>query len=141
MFNDITVVLSDVPPTLAAGWAVWFGAGVLLAMWSRKAKANLEIYQAMATRTVARAKSGPRQASSLAEPRAIAEPRPAAVAAPRSKPSPIVVGDPFGDLATLLDQPTAAAPPAPVFRAPGESPILNSAGSPILRNNDPEPKF
>ena len=140
MFNDITLVLADVPPTLAAGWAVWFGAGVLLAMWSRKAKANLEMHQAIPTRTVARAKSGPRHAS-VAEPRAMAEPRPAAAAAPRPKPSPIVVGDPFGDLATLLDQPAEAAPPAPVFRTPGESPIVNSAGSPILRNNDPEPKF
>jgi hypothetical protein len=113
---------------------------VLLAVWFRKAKANLEMQQTVATRTVARAKSGPR-ATSMAAPRAAAEPRPATVAAPRPKPSPIVVGDPFGDLATLLDQPTEAAPSAPVFRTPGESPILNSAGSPVLRNNDPKPKI
>ena len=140
MFNDLIGAVSDVPPTLAAGWAVWFGAGVLLAIWFRKAKANLEMQQTVATRTVARAKSDPR-AMSMAAPRAAAEPRPATVAAPRPKPSPIVVGDPFGDLATLLDQPTEAAPSAPVFRTPGESPILNSAGSPVLRNNDPKPKI
>ena len=136
MVNDIIGVLYDVPPTLAAGWAVWFGAGILLAMWSRKAKADAETYHVAATRTVARAKSGPRSSST-----AMTEPRPAAAAAPRPKPSPLVVGDPFGDLATLLDQPTEGPPPAPVFRTPGESPILNSAGSPVLRNNDPEPKF
>ena len=154
MFNDIMELLSDIPVTLVAGWAVWFGAGVLLAVWYRKAHTDLELQPAVATRTVARAKSGPRQAVSaeprvIAEPRAIAEPRlvtpktfseggPIAVAAPRPKPAPIVVGDPFGDLATLLDQP-AAETPSPAFRTPGESPILNSAGSPVLRNIDPEP--
>ena len=148
MFNNIVELLSDIPVTLMAGWGVWFTAGVLLAVWYRKAQANLELQPAVATRTVTRAKSGPRQAVS-AEPRAMAEPRTATtkvfgdlapVAAPRSKPAPIVVGDPFGDLATLLDQP-AAETPAPAFRTPGESPILNSAGSPVLRNNDPEPKY
>ena len=48
---------------------------------------------------------------------------------------PLVVGDPFGDLSTLLDQPPAA-PPAPSHRAPGDSPILNSAGLPVQRVND-----
>ena len=141
MFNDIMELLSDIPVTLMAGWAVWFGAGVLLAVWYRKAQADLELQPAVATRTVARAKSGPRQAVS-AEPRVMAEPRIATtkvfgdigpVAAPRPKPAPIVVGDPFGDLATLLDQPAAAAP-APSHRTPSDSPILNSAGSPILRD-------
>lgn len=136
MFNEMIAVLSEVPSTLAAGWAVWFGAGVLLAMWFRKARADAEMHPVAATRTVARVKSGPRPS-----PAALTEPRPAAAATPRPKPAPIVVGDPFGDLATLLDQPAEAAPPAPVFRAPAESPILNSAGSPVLRNNDPEPKF
>lgn len=151
MFNDMMELLSDIPLTLAAAWGVWFGAGALLAVWYRKAHANLELQPAVATRTVARAKSGFRHTVS-SEPRAMAEPRvatpksfgeggPVAVAAPRSKPAPIVVGDPFGDLATLLDQPAAETSAAPVFRTTGESPILNSAGSPVLRNSDPEPKY
>lgn len=149
MFNAMMDLLSDVPPTLAAGWAVWLGAGLLLATWYRKAQANLEVHHAVASRTVARAKSGPppvaeaRQmpdARPMPEPRPVAEPRLVAVARP--KPSPISVGDPFGDLATLLDQPAASAPPpAPSYRVPGDSPILNSAGSPVLRKSDPEPGY
>jgi hypothetical protein len=139
MVNDMMDLLSDVPATLAAAWAVWLGAGLLLAMWYRKAKAEAEfaVPQAMAARTVARAKSGPRP---VAEARPMTEPRPVAVARP--KPAPISVGDPFGDLATLLDQPgESAPPPAPAYRVPSESPILNSAGSPVLRKNDPDPGY
>lgn len=137
MVNDMMDLLSDVPGTLAAGWAVWLGSGLLLAMWYRKAKDNFEMPQVLAARTVARAKSGPRP---VAEARPVVEPRPAAVARP--KPAPISVGDPFGDLATLLDQPAESAPPpAPAYRVPSESPILNSAGSPVLRKNDPDPGY
>lgn len=133
MFNDMMHFWSGVPSTLAAAWAVWLGTGALLAVWYRKAKANLDLQPVAVSRTVARATSTIRPA---------AEPRQAAVAVPRPKPTPIVVGDPFGDLATLLDQPASETPtPTPVFRTPGESPILNSAGSPVLRNSDPEPKF
>jgi hypothetical protein len=145
MVNDMMDLLSDVPATLAAAWAVWLGAGLLLAMWYRKAKAEADfaVPQAMAARTVARAKSGPRpvaEARPMAEPRPLAEPRPIAPARP--KPAPISVGDPFGDLATLLDQPAESAPPpAPAYRVPSESPILNSAGSPVLRKNDPDPGY
>ena len=58
MFNEMMELLSDVPPTLAAGWAVWIGAGALLVMWYRKAKANVEMHPAVASRAVTRAKSG-----------------------------------------------------------------------------------
>jgi len=138
MFNNLMDLLSDVPPTLTVGWAVWFGAGLLLATWYRKAKAEPEVHHAMASRTVA----SPRpvaEARPMPEPRAVAEPRLVAVARP--KPSPISVGDPFGDLATLLDQPSESAPPTPSYRVPGDSPILNSAGSPVLRKNDPDPGY
>ncbi len=50
MFNNMMELLSDVPPTLAAGWAVWFGAGLLLATWYRKAKADPEVHHAVASR-------------------------------------------------------------------------------------------
>lgn len=132
MFNEMMHLLSDVPPTLAAGWAAWLGTGALLVMWYRKAKANFEMQPAPAARAVTRAKSGPRPAAVTTEP------RPIAVAVPRPKPTPIVVGDPFGDLATLLDQP-AAEIKTPSYRTPGDSPILNSAGSPVLRKNEQEP--
>jgi hypothetical protein len=141
MFNQMIELLSDVPATLAAAWAVWFGAGALLVMWYRKARTDFEMQPAVAApRAVPRAKSGPRPAAMIAEPRPAAEPRPVAVAVPRPKPTPIVVGDPYGDLATLLDQPAEDTQP-PAFRKPGDSPILNSAGSPILRKNDDEPKY
>jgi hypothetical protein len=155
MFNNMMDSLSEVPTLLAAGWAVWFGAGALLVMWYRKAKADAEMQPAMVSRAVTRAKSGPRPTAEPrsfteprpVEPRPVAEPRPATDARPavtvaRPKPSPIVVGDPFGDLATLLDQPTDLAPAsAPSSRVPGDSPILNSAGSPVRRSNDPEPNY
>lgn len=143
MFNNMIGFLSDVPPMLATGWAVWLGAGVLLVMWYRKAKADAEMQPAVVSRAVTRAKSGPRPAADprTVEPRPVTDARPAVTVA-RPKPSPIVVGDPFGDLATLLDQPTDAAPaPAPSSRVPGDSPILNSAGSPVLRTNDTEPNY
>ena len=185
--NEVLEMLADVPPTLAVAWAVWFGAGALLAVWYRKAKLNDDLYPAAAVRTVAKTKSAPRPSTRptadlrvSSEPRTMpsglqmsfdempsepvaaepygtptsspyGEPRrdvaaaaparegprmaptPVAAAAPRPKPAPVVVGDPFGDLATLLDQPAAAAP-APSHRTPSDSPILNSAGSPILRD-------
>ena len=60
---------------------------------------------------------------------------PAAPAAARASrgTSPVSVGDPYGDLATLLDQPSTAAPAQP--RVPSDSPILNSSGAPMLRND------
>jgi hypothetical protein len=55
-----------------------------------------------------------------------------------------VIGDPFGDLATLLDQATAPAttPAAPsaaapsAQRSPADSPILNSSGFPVRRADE-----
>ena len=119
MVTDILNVLASVPPPLAAAWAVWLGAGVLLSWWYRRAKATLALQQAAASRALARARSGPRPASG---PRPPATPRPAPAA-------PVVVGDSFGELETRLAQ------PAGDHRMPGESPILNLAGSPVLRNS------
>ena len=85
MFNEMMQLLSDVPPTLAAGWAVWFGTGALLVMWYRKAKANFEMEPAVgpgATRGDPR-ESGPRPAPVRGWRR---EPRPVTVAVPRPKP-------------------------------------------------------
>ena len=38
MFNELLEVLADVPLTLVAGWAAWFGVGALLVLWFRRAK-------------------------------------------------------------------------------------------------------
>lgn len=143
MMNEVFDILRDVPPMIGIGWVVWFGTGALLVLWYRKAQAAAA-FAPVAARPVSRAKSGPRQTATA---------RPASHAAPavddapsldlsaldatvpalpkaKAKAAPIVVGDPFGDLATLLDQPNAQAE-TPKFRTPGESPILNSAGEPL----------
>ena len=130
MFNDLFELLADVPLTLVTAWAVWFGTGALLVLWFRRV--NYEVaYPAPAARPVSKPKPASRPSSS---PELHAtEPHPSDTAAERHKP-PVVVGDPFGDLATLLDQPGAAAQtePAPAPpRAPADSPILSSSGSPI----------
>ena len=124
MFNDLFELLADVPPMLAAAWAVWLGAGALLIVWFRRVTYEVA-FAAPAPRPVSKPKPVPRPAPG---PDLHATETHATEPTERPKP-PVVVGDPFGDLATLLDQPPAAAPTEP--RAPAESPILSSAGSPI----------
>ena len=159
MVNNMLELLAVVPPMLATAWAAWFIAGGALVLWYRRAD-DLEFVPAPAPRPVARPKPASRPPSGVRpEPVAAApaasveaavlddtshlyEPPPALVPpAPRER-TPAVIGDPFGDLATLLDQPqhTAAATPAPAaHRAPGDSPILSASGSPIRRANGNEP--
>ena len=160
--TEVFEILADVPTTLAAAWAVWFGAGALLIMWYRKARLDGDLQPVAAARPVTRAAATPRpraearstasglqmsfdsqpESASYGTPTEYVAPVAAAapVAPRRPKAAPVVVGDPFGDLATLLDQPGATAAPAPApappqpHRTPGDSPILNSAGSPILRD-------
>jgi hypothetical protein len=129
MFNDLFELLADVPLTLATAWAVWLGAGALLVLWFRRVDYEVE-YSAPAPRTVSKPKPVSRSSPS-AEMHAGEHGND--TAAERHKP-PVVVGDPFGDLATLLDQPagvTQPEPPPTPPRAPAESPILSSSGSPI----------
>ena len=150
MFNDLFELLADVPPMLAAAWAVWLGAGVLLIVWFRRVTYEVE-FAAPAPRPVSKPKPVARPSSS---PDMLApETHTTDAPAERQKP-PVVVGDPFGDLATLLDQPAAvphhagervAGAPAAASsepRAPAESPILSSSGSPIRRaNNSNDPNI
>jgi hypothetical protein len=159
MVNNMMQMLADVPPMLASAWVAWFLAGGALALWYRRAT-ELEYAPAPAPRTTAKPKPAPRPPSGVrrdepmpaeAAPEMLDEnshlyapPEPVApVAAARDK-KPVVIGDPFGDLATLLDQPLAPAaapteaPKTP--RPPADSPILSSAGSPLLRT-DREPKL
>jgi hypothetical protein len=148
MMNDLLELLRDVPPVISLGWVAWLGTGAALVVWYRKAQAAALLEPAL-PKPSARTKPASRPASGtrpLSGSRAAATSAPADVApepepytadpvmpvVPKAKPkaAPIVVGDPFGDLATLLDQPAAQAE-APRFRTPGESPILNSAGEPM----------
>jgi hypothetical protein len=151
-------MLADVPPMLAAAWAAWFIAGGMLAFWYRTASFELEYAPVAAPRAPARPKPATRPSSGVPHEAAPVVPEaPVEAAAPQSyelppalepvaprEKKPVVIGDPFGDLATLLDQMApAAAPPAPpavANRAPGDSPILSSSGFPVRRAND-EPKL
>jgi hypothetical protein len=142
MADKLLQVLADVPPMLIAAWTAWFIAGGMLAMWFRRAP-EMEFAPAPTPRSVAPL---PRPATKPAsgmttlglfgreavEQSTVIDDAPAPVR-DRRAPTPVVSGDPFGDLATLLDQPAPAS-----FRTPGESPILNSAGSPMLRDQDPK---
>ncbi len=144
MMNQILQILSDVPPTLVAGWAAWLAGGMLLMLWYRKAKASMDLAPVVSRAKTARPSSGvhtssvrppsPSPARASADTRPAPEPMPLhqqvpVVARPKPKATPIVVGDPFGELATLLDQPGAQETSS--FRTPGDSPILNSAGEPM----------
>ena len=151
MVTNMIDMLADVPPMLASAWAAWFLLGGALAFWYRRAT-DLEYAPVAAPKPVPRPKpatrppSGVRREAAPVEPEPaplddtshLYEPPPAAPVTAREK-KPVVIGDPFGDLATLLDQPQAAAPVP--HRAPGDSPILSATGSPIRRNNDYEPKL
>ena len=143
MVNNMMEFFADVPPLLLAAWGSWFLAGGVLALWYRRAT-ELE-YAPAVPRAVTRPKSTVRAAAVPVEPMPepvddtpyLDEPEVAAPVAAREK-KPVVMGDPFGDLAMLLDQ--TIAPPAPAVRAPGDSPILSSSGVPFRRAND-EPKL
>jgi hypothetical protein len=147
MMNQILQSLSDVPPTLVAGWTAWLVGGMLLMVWYRKAKASMDLAPVVSRAKTARPPSSvsssairpATSARSSSDARPTPEPMPVhqqipVVARPKPKATPIVVGDPFGELATLLDQPGAQETSS--YRTPGDSPILNSAGEAMNRNNE-----
>lgn len=160
MVNNMMEMLADVPPMLAAAWLAWFVAGGMLAAWYRRASLELEFAPA-APRPVAKPKPAPRPSADVRRETAPVVPEaPVEAAAPQSyelppalepvaprEIKPVVIGDPFGDLATLLDQaaesqaakaaPAPPAVPAP-HRAPSESPILSSTGFPMRRDDEPK---
>ena len=152
MANNMMQMLADVPPMLIAAWTAWFIAGGVLAMWYRRASLAAEFAPAPALRPAPRPRPAARPSSEVSAPVVPSEPpaafetshlldQPPVGAREKRATVPVVVGDPFGDLATLLDQPTPGTPPSPAHRTPADSPILNSAGSPIRRANDREPKL
>jgi hypothetical protein len=142
MANTMMEMLADVPPMLIAGWMAWFVAGGVLATWYRRASLEEEFAPVSAQRAVVRPKPASKpspEAWSLpvaGEEPVVAMPlqETPAPAAARSK-GPLTVGDPYGDLATLLDQPSNATSTQPSPREPAASPILSSAGSVLFRND------
>lgn len=141
---NLMEVLATIPSTIAIGWTAWFLAGGVLAFWYRRAS-QLEFAPALPAtpRPVSRPKSAVRPPSSPSRS-AVApvqeapienayEPPPGVAPVAAREKKPVVIGDPFGDLATLLDQPQSNAS---ANRSPNDSPILGSAGSPIRRAND-----
>lgn len=118
LLNDLVGMAADVPPMMAVQWAAWLAVGLILTIWHRRARTAF-VYDA--PRQPSRPKSGVRPPSGVKPPR------------PAPAPAPMVSGDPFGELETMLEQ------PAGTHRTPGESPILSSAGSPILRAADQAP--
>jgi hypothetical protein len=142
MFNDWFELLADVPMTLVLAWVGWFATGVLIVMWYRRAD-QFEAAMPAAPRQAATPKPKPASrptspdvdaAVPAAEPHLSADGRDLT-----GRKAPVVIGDPFGDLATLLDQPGPAVAseytPPPLTqespRSPADSPILSSAGSPM----------
>jgi hypothetical protein len=99
LINDLISLVMQIPPMLAAQWAAWFFAGLVLSIWSRREKSRLVVHK------VPKHKSGVR---------------------PPAKPSksvPLSSGDAFGELEQLLDD-----KPSGMHRRPGdESPVLAEA--------------
>ena len=107
LINDIVDLLMGMPRMLAVGWGVWFVAGLVLSIWTRREKSRLVVHAHV---PAPRPKSGPRPAARVA------------------KPVPHTNGDPFGDLEALFNQ-----APEGSHRMPGEVP----APAPAPAINEP----
>jgi hypothetical protein len=117
LINDLVAMLSDIPRTLAIGWGLWFVLGLVLSIWSRRAKLGAYAY-----------------ASDTPAPRPKSGPRPSARATAKSAPPSS--GDAFGDLEQIFNsvqegthrmpgEAPAAAAPAPAVSGPvRNAPVL-----------------
>jgi hypothetical protein len=102
LINDVIGMLEELPRTLAAGWATWLFAGLLLSVWQRRDSRRLVVLG-----PATRQKSGVRPPPGVPTPA-----RPV-------KSVPMSSGDAFGELEALLEPPTGS------HRMPGEaSPVL-----------------
>jgi hypothetical protein len=110
--DDVIALLLDIPPMLAAGWGLWFAAGLGLSIWSRREKMMVwDDYPEAPSVAVKAPTTAERHARQQAK-------------APHS------AGDAFGELEALLDQQTQGA-----HRMPGEAPAAApapAAESPVL---------
>ena len=108
--DDLIALLLDIPPMLAAGWLLWFAAGLGLSIWGRREKMMVWDYPAEAPSVAVKA---PTQAERHARQQAKA---------------PHSAGDAFGELEALLDQQSQST-----HRMPGEAPAAApAAASPVL---------
>jgi hypothetical protein len=104
LLNDLIGMLEDLPRTLAAGWASWLFAGLLLSVWQRRDSRRLVV--------VGQTK---RQELGVRAPA-----RPV-------KSVPASSGDAFGELEALLESPSGS------HRLPGEiSPVLTEPSRPAV---------
>jgi len=102
LINDLIGMLEDLPRTLAAGWATWLFAGLLLSVWQRRDSRRLVVLG-----------PGKRQKSGVRLPTGVPAPGRSVKSVPASS------GDAFGELEALLEPPTGS------HRMPGEaSPVL-----------------
>ena len=112
LINDLIAFLEELPRTLAAGWATWLFAGLLLSVWQRRESRRLVVLA-----------PAPRQKSGVRPPSGVrAQARPVVTSVPMSS------GDAFGELEALLEPQT----PAGTQPVPGEA-------SPVLTESTPTP--
>jgi hypothetical protein len=109
LIDNFLAMLADIPPKLAAGWALWMVAGLLLSRWHLKSRSAL-VYQQNEPWPLPRPKSVVRT--------------PAPVQ-PVEAPVANDTGDALADLERIFEETVGS------HRMPGESPLLNSAGAPI----------
>ena len=113
LINDLIGMLESLPRTLAAGWATWLFAGLLLSVWQRRDSRRLVVVGASK-----RQKSGVRPPAGHGTP------------ARQPKSVPMSSGDAFGELEALLE------PQPGSHRMPGEaSPVLTEpsrSAAPVL---------
>ena len=108
--DDLIALLLDIPPMLAAGWGLWFAAGLGLSIWGRREK--MMVWDEPEAQTIAA--KPPTQAERHARQQAKA---------------PHSAGDAFGELEALLDQQTQST-----HRMPGEAPAAAPAPAPAAES-------
>lgn len=106
--DDLIALLLDIPPVLAAGWGVWFAAGLGLSIWGRREK--MMVWAEPEPETIA-----------------IKTPTPADRHARQQAKAPHSAGDAFGELEALLDQQTQSRRHMPGEEPAAESPVLTEA--------------
>jgi hypothetical protein len=124
LIDNFLAMLADIPPKLAAGWALWMVLGLLLSRWHLKSRSAL-VYQQNEPWPLPRPKSAVRIPPPPMEP----------VEPPLDVTPDELANDPFADLERIFEGRAGS------HRMPGESPtapsLLNSAGAPIDDNASP----
>jgi hypothetical protein len=109
LIDNFLAMLADIPPKLAAGWALWMVAGLLLSRWHLRSRSAL-VYQ-------------PNEPWPLPRPKSVVRTPPPAQ--PVEAPLANDTENPLADLERIFEEEVGS------HRMPGEAPLLNSAGVPI----------